>query len=114
MDCLCIDSLEVWTHIGVPDDERKKEQRLLISVELCTDLRPTGVSDDVKQSINYWDVSQRIKELAKIERKTIERFAEDVATMILSEFKQHSVKVSVTKFALPDAKSVSAIIERRV
>ncbi len=114
MDSLFIDSIELWTRIGVPEEERQKEQRLLVTVELLLDLSSAGKSDDVAQSINYDQVTQRIRALAQQERKTIEAFAEDTAQMILKEFgPQGGVKVTVWKFPLPGVKGVCATIWRK-
>ena len=39
MDTIAIEDLEVWFHVGVPDEERAHAQRLLISVEMDLDFR---------------------------------------------------------------------------
>ena len=111
-DFLTITDLELWTHIGIPADERMAEQRLLVTIEMTLDVRATAKSDDVKKSINYCDVTQDMKTLAQTERKTIERFAEDAAHMILRTYKPQSVTVTVTKFTIPNAKEISIKIRR--
>lgn len=112
MDTLTVIDIAVWTHIGVPDEERATEQRLLISIECTIDTRPSAKMDDVKKSINYLGLSSDIQKLAHKERKTIERFAEDIATMTLRNYKPESVRVTVKKFALPGAEEVSLTITR--
>ncbi len=112
MDTLSIHDLEVWTHIGVPEEERKTKQRLLISVAMELDASQTGKSDDVLQSINYDDAAKAIRKMAETERKTIEKFAEDIAAMILSDFQPISVTVEIQKFILTDAKAVSISMHR--
>ncbi|MBI3332116.1 dihydroneopterin aldolase [Candidatus Peregrinibacteria bacterium] len=111
-DILAISDLELWTHIGVPELERKTEQRLLISVEMQLNAKAAAASDDVKKSINYFDLSMDLKEIAKTERKTIERFAEDAAAMIQKKYKPQSVTVTVKKFAVPGSDYVSISIVR--
>jgi dihydroneopterin aldolase len=111
-DRIVINDLEVWTHIGVPAEERATEQRLLVTVECMLDTRAAAKGDDVKKSINYLDVSNDIHKLARKERKTIERFAEDVATMVQRNYKPEGVAVTVKKFALPGARDVSITITR--
>ena len=112
MDAITIHNLELWTHIGVPEEERAQEQRLLISVEMNVDTASAAKSDDVAQSIDYDRVSEELKKIAKTERKTIERFAEDAASMILDHFKPKSVTVSVKKFAVPGSDFVAIEIRR--
>ena len=112
MDSIRINDLEVWTRIGVPDEERQAEQRLLVSVEVCVDTRAAAKEDDVRQSINYVDVTEDIRALAATERKTIERLAEDIAQMILRNDRAESVSVTVKKFAIPGTTHVSVSIRR--
>ena len=57
MDAITIHNLELRTHIGVPEEERAQEQRLLISVEMNVDTASAAKSDDVAQSIDYDRVS---------------------------------------------------------
>ncbi len=112
VDSLTITDLELWTRIGVHAEERAVEQRLLVTIEMTLDTRAAAQADDVKHSINYFDVTQALKALAEEERKTIERFAEDIAGMILKNYSATEVTVSVKKFALPSAKDVHLVIRR--
>lgn len=112
MDSLCITDIELWTHIGVPEEERKTEQRILVTIELLGDLSPVGKTDDVTKGIDYEKLTNDIRALAKTERKTIERLAEDIAAMILQSYKPQSVKVSVFKQPLPGMKGITATIDR--
>ena len=102
-DSLIIKDLEIWTRIGVPQEEREAEQRLLVTVEMALDTTAAAKNDDVKKSINYVDVSEDLKTLARTERKTIERFTHEAAKMILRKYKPKEVTVSVKKFAVPGA-----------
>lgn len=111
-DYITITDLELWTHIGVPADERAIEQRLLISIECLLDTKNSAKSDNIKKSINYLDLSNDIHKLAQKERKTIERFAEDSASMTLKKYKPECVTVTVKKFAVPGTRGVSVRIKR--
>ena len=112
-DTLIISDLSVWTHIGVPSVERATEQQLLVTVEMSLDTKAAAKSDDVKKSINYFNVAEDIKTLAKTERKTIERFAEEVAKMILKKHKTSSATVTVIKFPPIGAASVCLTVTRK-
>lgn len=112
MDTLTITDLELWTRIGVPDEERKAEQRILVTIELSLDLSAVSASDDVTQGINYKTLTNDVRALGKKERKTIERLGEDIAHMILQKYAPHAVKVSVFKQPLPGVKGVTATIAR--
>ena len=112
MDSILINELKVPTHIGVTEEERAKEQTLEVSVELFSDTSKAGASDVIEDTIDYESVCNKIKELGAIERKTVEKFAEDIAQTILEEFKPQNVKVSVWKYILPDTSGVAVTIER--
>lgn len=111
-DLLTITDLEIWTHIGVPKEERASEQRLLVTVEMHLDTKAAAKSDDVKKSINYFDVSEDLKKLAQMEHKTVERFAEDIAQLVLSKYKSLATTVTVKKFAIAGSRHISLIITR--
>lgn len=52
MDTITLRDLEVSYHIGVPDEERVHPQRLLISVEMETDITQAAAGDDLNHTIN--------------------------------------------------------------
>lgn len=97
MDCITLKGIELWTHIGVPETERAKPQRLLVDIELFGPLHSIAANDDLTNGTDYATVTSAIIALGKTERKTVERFAEDAASLILKEFKPESVKVSAWK-----------------
>lgn len=111
-DILSIHDLELWTRIGVPAEERQTEQRILVTIELLGDLSPVGKTDDITKGIDYEKLTNDVRALAKTERKTIERLAEDIAAMILKSYKPESVMVSVWKEPLPGVRGVKATIQR--
>ena len=111
-DLLRIDDLEIWTRIGVPEEERRIEQRLLLTLEIR--LRSHQSHDDnLDHSMDYATVVDAVKHLALEERVTMERLAEDIAKMILQQENAESVRVTVRKFALPGSASAAITIERQ-
>src|SRR5436190_255446 len=113
MDSIRVTDLEVFFRVGVPEEERAKPQRLLISIEIERDLRFAGATDDLRKTTNYFAVVQRILGLGEgREWKLIEALAEEIATIVLREFEARSVVVEVKKFIIPQAQSVSVKIHR--
>lgn len=112
MDSIYIDKLEVSTHIGITEQERSAPQKLHVSAELFLDTKSAAASDDIADTVDYAAVCDSIKLLAETERKTIERFAEDIATDILTKYAPASVKVSVWKYILKDTDGVCVTIVR--
>jgi FolB domain-containing protein len=114
MDKIIIKDLLVRGIIGVNDWERENPQDILINIEMDTDLRKAGTSDDIEDSINYRTVAKRV--IAHIEstaRLTVEALAADLAAICLEELGAQKVRVRVEKpGALRFARSVGVEIER--
>lgn len=113
MDIIHIHDLEVFYRVGVPDAERSAPQRLLLDIQLQLDFRAAAATDDLTKTINYFEVTQRLLKFGENrEWKLIEKLAEDVANMILGEFRPARVRVEIKKFIIPEARHISVAIER--
>jgi dihydroneopterin aldolase len=114
LDLIRIVDLEIWSTIGVPDEEREKPQRLLVDLELrVKDIGPASMTDNVKLTIDYAVVTQRIKTMAEARpRRLIETLAEEIAADLLKMFPIISLDLEVKKFILPGTRHVSVRIER--
>jgi 7,8-dihydroneopterin aldolase/epimerase/oxygenase len=109
MSKITIADLEVFYHVGVSDEERARPQRLLLTIELYFDFTIAAVGDRLTKTINYFEVSQRLLNFGEGRSwKLIEKVAANIADMILIEFKPQAVTVEVKKFAIPQARYVSA------
>jgi dihydroneopterin aldolase len=113
-DRLVIKDLEVFSKIGVPDLERKKAQRLLISIDArIPHVRKAAKSDSIQKTVDYFQIYQGIHRIAKSKpRKLLETLAEELSFFILSEFSISKVTVTVKKFIFKDARYVAIEIER--
>src|SRR5450432_4275726 len=99
MDCIVIKDLEVFYKVGVPDEERRAPQRLLLTVEVEHDFTTAAKSDDLAATINYFAVSQRLLAFGENrEWKLVETLAVEIAETVLREFGPTSVEVEVKKF----------------
>ncbi len=96
MDLLTLTDLAVRTRIGVPDQERTEPQRLFVSVKLAVDAAKIAKEDAVDATADYAKIYDDIQMLAATERRTIERFAEDIAALLLQTYTAH-VTVTVKK-----------------
>jgi FolB domain-containing protein len=113
MDTITIKDLSVLCRIGVPDQERANPQRLLITVEMSGDFSRAAQSDEIDHTINYYDVSQRITTLCATQSfKLIERLADEISRILLSEFQAEEATVEVKKFILSNARHVSFRLTR--
>ncbi len=111
---ISIVDLEVFYRVGVPNVERARPQRLLLSVEMEFDFSAAAQSDALAETIDYFAVAQRLLNFGEgREWKLIEKLAADIADLILSEFKPQSVAVEVKKFPIPRARHVAVRVARR-
>jgi FolB domain-containing protein len=113
MDTITIKDLAVLCRIGVPEEERAKPQRLLITISISGDFSRACISDDINKTVNYYDVSRRIVEFCRTEScKLIEKLAREIADLTIREFGAENVRVLVKKFVLSDARYVSFELEQ--
>ncbi len=113
MDKIKISDLEVHYHVGVPDEERAKPQRLLLTIEIAHDFDTAALTDRVVKTIDYFAVTQFLLKFGEQRSwKLIENLAENLADEILLEFKPRSVSVEVKKFIIPQAQFVSVSATR--
>jgi len=112
---ISIVDLEVFYFVGVPEAERAKPQRLLLTVEMEFDFSAAAGSDDIRDTIDYFAVGQRLLQFGEGRSwKLIEKLAADIGDMVLSEFKPQSVTVEVKKFPLAVARCVSVTCSRKL
>ena len=52
--------LEVFYRVGVGDEERAEAQRLMVTVEMEVDAPRAAVSDDLRDTVDYFEVSQAV------------------------------------------------------
>ncbi|MCE9665337.1 dihydroneopterin aldolase [Halomonas sp. M5N1S17] len=114
MDRVLIESLAVETVIGVYDWERTITQRLLLDLELATDIRPAAASDDITLTLDYAAISQRIARFASDhDFALVETFSERLAATLRDEFAIPWLRLTVRKpGAVPTAAAVGVCIER--
>jgi len=113
MAYISIVELEVFYRVGVPDAERSRPQRLLLTVEMEFEFSAAAKSDSIAATIDYFAVSQRLLKFGEGRSwKLIESLAADIADLILAEFKPDAVTVEVRKFAIPEARHVAVRLSR--
>ena len=115
MDAILIRDLRVEALIGIHKRERHVVQTLSIDLDIGIPGTAVFASDKVTDTIDYEQVTLRIKALAASGHfRLVETFAERVAALLIGEFGAPWVKVSAAKIGiLPNAKFVGVSIERR-
>ena len=114
MDKIIINELEVFYRIGVPEEERRTPQRLLISVEMTRDFSAAAADDDLTKTIDYYAVTRRLVRFGEGRSwKLLEKLAADIAGLILAEFRPDRVSVEVKKFIIKEARHVAVQLTRK-
>ena len=105
---ITIVDLEVFYRVGVPDEERAKPQRLLVTVEMSLDFTSAIASDRVERTINYQTVVDELSQFGEGRSwKLIEKLASNIADLVLAKYTPDAVMVEVKKFSIPQAGFVS-------
>jgi dihydroneopterin aldolase len=116
MDVIFISDLRLDILIGVYDWERKVPQTVQLDLEIGIPDAGQPRSDRIRETIDYARVIERIKASLTQDRfLLVERLAEHLAQLVMTEFKVPWVKVSVSKLAVEkDVKRVGITIERGI
>ncbi|WP_415910295.1 dihydroneopterin aldolase [Oleiharenicola sp. Vm1] len=98
-DRLILTDLTFHACHGVLPEERTRRQEFRVSVEIETDLRRAGRSDELAHAIDYCAVQAVVGEIVEgAHRYLIEALAEDIAARLLARFKAaRAVVVEVVK-----------------
>jgi dihydroneopterin aldolase len=114
LDKVFIHGLELEATIGVYEWERDILQRLVVDLEMGSNIQPAAKQDDIHLSLDYFVISEQIKRWVNDSRfQLIESLAEDLATKLRETFHIPWLRLRLHKpGAVPDARSVGVEIER--
>ncbi len=113
-DRILIRKLLVRGIIGLNDWEREVAQDIVISLDIRIDARRAGITDDMRDSLNYRTVAKDVIAYAESSAHClVEALATGIARIVVVEHGAERVKVRVEKpGALRFAESVGIEIER--
>lgn len=112
-DHIHIEQLEVFAHIGVPDEERSQPQRLTLSITFWPTKQGTELGDDIGRVVNYASVCTETKKFVQSRSdRLIETLADALAKHLLDGFEIRRITIEVRKFILPNVKYVSVTVTR--
>jgi dihydroneopterin aldolase len=115
MDTIFLTGLTAECIIGIWDWERKVKQKVVIDLEMSTDIRKAAASDHIDDTLDYKKVSKRLLQfVSESEFQLVETLIDRIAQIILTEFDVPAVKVRLNKQgALRGSRDVGIVIERR-
>lgn len=112
-DRIHIEGIEVFAHIGVPEEERTKSQRLTFDLTLWPVRSHAELSDDIERAVNYAAVCDEAKSFVRKRRdKLIETLADALATHLLERFEIRKITIELRKYILPEVEFVSVSVTR--
>ena len=114
-DEIHIEQLEVFTRVGVPEEERAKPQKLTVSISFWPYQQTSDLADHIEGTVNYSTVAEETKNFLRDQAVSlIETLAERLASHLLKSFPIQKLTIELRKFVLPDAKYVSITVTRTV
>ena len=101
-DKIFVTDIEVFGKHGCSEIERRRGQIFKVDVEVDLDLRASGKSDDINDTVDYSAIIFGVERIVSgTPRNLIETVAEEIATSILEKYAlAESVRVTIHK---PDA-----------
>jgi dihydroneopterin aldolase len=97
-DKIFIKNLVLPCHVGLTEEERRQKQNVIFDIEISCDLRQAGATDDINQTVNYYEIKETIlNTVEKEEIKLLEHLAETVATIVLKDPAALGVRVAIKK-----------------
>lgn len=84
--------------VGITAMERRKKQKIVCTIELTFDVQAAAVSDAIHDTINYSEVLRAVRNLIEHkEYSLIETMAEEITTIILTQFPTPCVHLILRK-----------------
>jgi 7,8-dihydroneopterin aldolase/epimerase/oxygenase len=112
-DVIRIERLELFAHIGVPEEERAEAQRLTFNLTLWPARPLAELDDEIRRAVNYAAVCAEVKSFVQDRRdKLIETLAQAVAARLLERFEIRRITVELRKYILPEVEFVSVTVTR--
>jgi dihydroneopterin aldolase len=112
-DHIHIEKLEIFAHIGVPDEERASPQRLTFSISLWPIEEFQHLNDQIARTVDYAAVCEETKTFVQRRSdKLIETLADEVARHLLEVFQIRRIRIELRKYVLPDVEFVSVTVTR--
>lgn len=113
MDIIAINHLWLDACLGLLPWEKQVRQPICISLQLGCDAQAVAVADDLSLGVDYFAVSQWLKEQLVAEVELLEVLAEKLAQGLLAWPGVQAVRLCIEKpWAVPGASSASLTIVR--
>ncbi len=97
-DKIIIKNASFPSFVGILEHEKKERQDILIDLEIYTDTREAGISDNIEKATDYSAVHNDIKSIIHSRHfNLIESIAGEIGEMVLNKYHAEKVMVRVKK-----------------
>jgi len=102
MDCIQVNKIRSYGYTGYLPEERVLGQWFEVDLTLWLDLAPAGESDDIKDTLDYRQAIDTVKQLiANSKFSLVEKLASAIADALLELDRVERVQVRLSKPAAP-------------
>jgi dihydroneopterin aldolase len=112
-DAIRIERLEIFAHVGVPDDERSSAQRLTFNLTFWPKRQAPELEDELGRTVDYATVCAETKNFVQSRSdRLIETLAEALANRLIEVFEIQKITIELRKYILPEVEFVSVTVTR--
>ncbi len=114
-DIIFLGGLTTECIIGIWDWERRVKQKIVLDIEMASDIRKAAASDHIDDTLDYKRVSKRLLQfVGDSQFQLVETLTERIAEIVVTEFDVPWVRVRLNKQgAIRGSRDVGIMVERR-
>ena len=114
-DTVFLHGLTCKAVIGAREWEKNERRNLVVDLDMGLDLQAAAARDDLAQTVDYSEVSRRVRRLVSESRLALlETLAERIAALLLDDFPLTWCRVRINKpYAVSGVPVVGVVIERK-
>lgn len=87
MDKIIIEGASFQARVGVSEEERRRQQEIVVNLQAFVDTRRAGKQDDLEAAVSYVEIHEIAARIISAKPyRLIETIAEDVAAAVLQRF----------------------------
>lgn len=110
MDILRLNDIQVFAHHGNKPEEKNRGQIFLINAEIRCDLRRAGLTDDLKDTIDFDMIYEIVSETVKnTQFNLLEALGEEICQRLLKVYPDTEVVISIRKPDPPISGKVGSV-----
>jgi dihydroneopterin aldolase len=114
-DIIFLGGLTTECIIGIWDWERRVKQKIVLDIEMASDIRKAAASDHIDDTLDYKRVAKRLLQfVGDSQFQLVETLTERIAEIVVTEFDVPWVRVRLNKQgAIRGSRDVGILVERR-